>query len=40
MEVNWFADSKGGRQVLVVGRDARIVSPGANEASPVRDETV
>jgi len=35
----WFVGSKGDRHNLVVCREARMVSPDVNEASPVQDET-
>jgi len=39
MPVNWFVGCKGDRHALDVCRDARMVSPGANEVSPIQDET-
>lgn len=39
MPVNWRVGCNGEQHALVVSRDARMVSPGVNEASPVQDET-
>lgn len=38
--VNWFVGNKGDLDNLFGARGARIVSPGAKEVSPVRDEIV
>lgn len=40
MPVDWFAGSRGDRGVLFVARDTRMVSPGAKEVSPARDDIV
>lgn len=38
--VDWFVGNNGDRDDLFGARGARMVSPGAKEVSPVRDEIV